>query len=150
MARRVVVSRVVGGPAASDGGSGAELVLCGGDRLAALTQQQRRAVDRVRKRVKRNAPECAEVLSLILRFGRDRGKSIAEMSAQDEPRWQGGRPSDADKDMKHRLKVASNRYFRHRRALMVLCGLEAWARWYDSHGSKASDIARARWLHYGS
>ena len=116
MARRVVVSRVVGGPAASDGGSGAELVLCGGDRLAALTQQQqqRRAVDRVRKRVKRNAPECAEVLSLILRFGRDRGKSIAEMSAQDEPRWQGGRPSDADKDMKHRLKVASNRYFRQR------------------------------------
>ena len=114
MARRVVVSRVAGGPAVSDGGSGAELVLCGGDRLAALTQKQRRAFDRVRKRVKRNAPECAQALSLILRFGRDRGKSIAAMSAQDSPRGQDGRLSDADKDMKHRLKVASNRYFRQR------------------------------------
>lgn len=136
--------------AVSDGGSGAELVLCGGDRLATLTREQRRAVDRMRKRVKRNAPECAEVLSLILRFGRDRGKSIATMSAQDGSRGQGGEPSSANEDMKHRLKAASNRYFRHRKTLMALCGLSAWARWYDSHGSKASDIARARWQHYGS
>ena len=150
MARRVIVPHVAGGLAASDGGSGAELVLCGGDRLAALTHEQRRAVDRVRKRVGRNAPECAQALSLILMFGRDRGKSIAAMSETVVIRGRRGRQADADADLKRRLKAASNRYFRHRRALMVLCGLEAWARWYDSHDSKASDIARARWLHYGS
>ena len=149
MARRIVVSRS-GDFAVSDGGAGAEFARCGGGRLAALTQEQCRAVDRVRKRVGRKAPECAEALSLILRFGRDRGKSIAAMSETVVLRGRRGRPADADADLKRRLKAASNRYFRHRRALMVLCGLEAWARWYDSHESKASDIARARWQHYGS
>ena len=40
-------------------------------------------------------------------------------------------------------------YERRLRDLEMLFGLERWARWEFRHGSKASEIERERWRHYG-
>ena len=84
----------------TDAGEGAESVRTFDERHGG--SYYTRAVDRARKRLERNCAELLEVFYLIVRNGKHRGESIAELAAL------------------HKLdgKAASDLYFGHRKKIL--------------------------------
>lgn len=116
-------------PFITDGGRGAAKVRSG----AAKKESHLLLLDRARKRIEKYAPHSKVVFLAILRFGKDRGKSVVVLTIK-----RGG-------------TYECNRHFynRHRKELMKIFGLGDWVRWEEKYGAKAAQIERLRWLHYG-